>query len=182
VSEEVQLLSQAKALDEAALTLIHEQNYDRLFRYISFRVGDRETAEDLTSDVFTRFLRAIRDRQSPPNTIQGWLFGAANLVLKEHYRHKKRQATENLTESMADNQADSPEDKVSITLENELLKQAMDTLTEEQQQVLALRFGYNMPIRDVAHTVNKSEGSVKMLQVRAIAALAKQLGTGGDHE
>ena len=53
----------------------------------------------------------------------------------------------------------------------------MADLTEEQQQVLALRFGYEMPIRDVAETMNKSEGSVKMLQVRAIAALTRLMGS-----
>ena len=54
-------------------------------------------------------------------------------------------------------------------------REALAELTQEQQDVLALRFGYGMPIKDVAETVNKSEGSVKMLQVRAIAALTKRL-------
>ena len=56
-----------------------------------------------------------------------------------------------------------------------LEREALADLTPEQQDILALRFGYGMPIKDVAETVNKSEGSVKMLQVRAIAALTKRL-------
>ncbi len=52
----------------------------------------------------------------------------------------------------------------------------MQELTAEQQEVLALRFGYEMPIRDVAELLNKSEGAVKQLQARAIATLARMLG------
>ena len=55
------------------------------------------------------------------------------------------------------------------------LRQALAELTTEQQEVLALRFGFGLPIKEVAETVNKSEGSVKMLQVRAIAALTRRL-------
>jgi RNA polymerase sigma-70 factor (ECF subfamily) len=55
------------------------------------------------------------------------------------------------------------------------LREALNDLTPEQQNVLALRFGFGLPIKDVAETVNKSEGSVKMLQARAIAALTRRL-------
>jgi RNA polymerase sigma-70 factor (ECF subfamily) len=55
------------------------------------------------------------------------------------------------------------------------LYQALAELTRDQQDVIALRFGYEMPIRDVAQTMGKSEGAVKQLQARAIAALSRQL-------
>ena len=48
-------------------------------------------------------------------------------------------------------------------------------LTPEQQDVLALRFGYDMPIRDVAETLGKSEGAIKQLQARAVTMLSKKL-------
>lgn len=182
MSDEVQLLNRAKALDQAALALIHEQQYDALFRYFSFRVADRATAEDLTSDVFARFLKAIRDKNAPPNTIRGWLYGAANLVLKEHYRWKKKTSAESLSDYMPDNETLAPEENVAQRWQKAELRDAISQLTEDQQQILGLRFGYNMPIREVAETVNKSEGSVKMLQVRAIAALARQLGSEDSHE
>jgi RNA polymerase sigma-70 factor (ECF subfamily) len=57
------------------------------------------------------------------------------------------------------------------------LRSGLSALTEEQQHVLALRFGQGMPIREVATIVNKSEGSVKMLQARAIAALTRHFAT-----
>lgn len=51
----------------------------------------------------------------------------------------------------------------------------MSGLTDDQQNVLALRFGFGMPIQEVASTMGKSEGSVKMLQARAISAISQQM-------
>lgn len=171
---EVDLLRRARQLEEAALATIHDEYYPRILRYVRLRVADQETAEDITSDVFMRFLQVLRDRNRPPNTIRGWLFGAANMVLKEHYRHKKRanltplEDKENVLQA-----ANNPEAEVAKLFNNEQLGEAIAQLSDEQQQVIGLRFGYEMPIREVADVINKSEGAVKMLQVRAIASLSR---------
>ncbi|MBP6786021.1 MAG: sigma-70 family RNA polymerase sigma factor [Candidatus Promineofilum sp.] len=172
--DELELLNQARAFDKEALALIHDRYYQSIYRYISFRVSDHHTAEDLASEVFTRFLSAIRDRSTPPNTIRGWLFGAAQNVVKEQYRKQRQMHWTELDESIAGS-GRTPEQRLEDRLGKEELRVALAELTAEQQNVLALRFGYGMPIKDVAETVNKSEGSVKMLQVRAIAALTKRL-------
>jgi len=172
VQDELLLLHRAKSLDQDALALVHEQYYDAIYRYMAYRVNDLQTAEDLTSEVFIRFLHAIQQKNSPQNTIRGWLFGAASLILKEHYRKKKRAQLTELDDAMPDEWVE-PAEKMEAQEKKQALRRAMADLTEEQQQVLALRFGYEMPVRDVAETMNKSEGSVKMLQVRAIAALTR---------
>lgn len=71
--EEIILLNRVRALEEDALSEIHERYYTAVYRYISFRIADIQTVEDLTSEVFTRFLSSLRDRHTLPNTIQGWL-------------------------------------------------------------------------------------------------------------
>lgn len=171
--DELELLKRARAFDKEALALIHDRYYQSIYRYLSFRIADSQTAEDMASEVFTRFLSAIKDRHSPPNTIRGWLFGAAQNVLKEQYRKQRQMNLTELDETVAGGQ--SPEQRLEQRADKEALREAMADLTPEQQSVLALRFGYGMPIKDVAETVNKSEGSVKMLQVRAIAALTKRM-------
>jgi len=174
VDDELELLKSARAFDKEALALIHDRYYPSIYRYLSFRINDPQTAEDLASEVFTRFLSAIRDRNAPPNTIRGWLYGAARNVLKEQYRKQKRMNWTELDEEIA---ADiwTPERRMEERASKQELREALAELTQEQQDVLALRFGHGMPVKDVAETVNKSEGSVKMLQVRAIAALTKRL-------
>ena len=174
MQDELLLLHRAKNLDQDALTQIHDQFYDAIYRYMAFRVSDLQTAEDLTSEVFIRFLHAIQQKNAPQNTIRGWLFGAANNILKEHYRRKKRSQLTELPEGLTDANR-SPVETVEVKESKRHLRQALAQLTPEQREVLALRFGYEMPIRDVAETLHKSEGSVKMLQVRAIAALTRTM-------
>ena len=175
VQDENGLLQRARALEKSALTDIHNRYYVAIYRYIAFRVGDAATAEDLTSEVFARFLRAIRDHHAPPNSLRGWLYGTASRVLKEHYRQKKQASFVPLSEGVPGKRP-SPESQLTARQEEEALQAALQGLTAEQQEVLALRFGMGMPIREVAETMGKSEGSVKMLQTRAVAALTRLLG------
>ena len=174
MQEELDLLNRARVLDEEALSEIHNRYYGAIYRYISFRINDRQTVEDLTSEVFTRFLSALRDKHAPQNTIQGWLYGTAARIVKEQYRQKKKRKTVPLDESVP-SKALGPEAGVEKRMNLEKLRNALTDLTEDQQHVLALRFGQGLSIRVVAEIINKSEGSVKMLQVRAIAALNRQL-------
>lgn len=178
MQDELILLNRARALEQEALKEIHEMYYVPVYRYIAIRINDHETAEDLTSDVFTRLLSALRDHTAPQKTIRGWLFSVASRVVKDHYRKQYRRRHTELNESIA-SQAASPDQKVEMALANENLRQAVTDLTEDQQQIIALRFGYEMSIREVAHTTGKSEGAVKMLQARAIAALNRKLAPGG---
>lgn len=178
MDDELELLNRARAFDKDALALIHEHYYQRIYRYISFRIADAQTADDLTSEVFTRFLSAIKERSAPPNTIRGWLFGAARNVVNEQYRKQKQATWTELDESIAGG-GHEPEQRLEEHLSKQELRQAVAELTPDQQHVLALRFGYGLPVSDVAGAVNKSEGSVKMTQARAIAALAKRLAGSG---
>lgn len=174
MQEELVLLSRARAFDQDALAQIHDTYYGAVYRYISFRVGDPQAVEDLASEVFIRFLKALGDRNAPQNTIRGWLFGAASRVVKEHYRKESRTRLTQLDDSIP-GQVGDPAQSAEAAFVQESLRQAVTDLTEDQQQVLALRFGWGLPIREVAEALNKSEGSVKMLQVRAIAALSQKL-------
>jgi RNA polymerase sigma-70 factor (ECF subfamily) len=178
MSDEMKLLHRAQALDEDALSEIHERYYTPIYRYIAFRISDTQTVEDLTSEVFLRLLRAIREKNAPQNTLRGWLYGVASRVVKEHYRSTKRMNLAPLEDEMM-----SKEDRLEEQIQNKLIWEKMQSLLEElsddQQNVLAMRFGFGMRIREVAQALGKSEGSIKMLQVRAITALSHKLQPGG---
>ena len=174
MEDELTLLHRARTFDQDALAQIHDRYYTAVFRCIDYRVQDTQTVEDLTSEVFIRFLNAIRDRHAPQNSIQGWLIGVAKNVLKEYYRRNHRDNWSLLTDEQAGS-TPSPPEITDTNLMNEQLREAMEELTEEQQQVLALRFGFEMPVKQVAEAMQKSEGSIKMLQGRAVASLTRIL-------
>ncbi len=168
------LLAQARKLDPGALAEIHTAYYGPLFRYIAFRVSDQQTAEDLTSEVFTRLLNALHAGRAPDTTLKGWLYGVAANVVTDFHRQQYRRPQTELPDSLPSLHED-PSEAAHFNLRQTHLRAAMGELTSEQQDVLALRFGYDMPIRDVAETMGKSEGAVKQLQARAVAMLAKKL-------
>ena len=174
VQDELILLARARQLDPEALARIHDTYYAPIFRYVAFRVSDHATAEDLTSEVFTRLLAALRDKNAPQNTLRGWLYGVAARVVSDHHRKTYRTPQVELDESLASTDHD-PAKIVEGKLTQESVQRAMQDLTEEQRHVLSLRFGSDMPIQDVARALGKSEGAVKQLQARAVATLARKL-------
>ncbi|MCP4424268.1 MAG: sigma-70 family RNA polymerase sigma factor [Chloroflexi bacterium] len=178
MQDELILLNRARSLDREALEQIHDMYYVPIFRYIAFRVNEHELAEDLTSDVFTRLLNALQDHTAPQKTLRGWLFSVASRVVKDHYRKQYRRPQVALDDSIP-SPTGGPDQQVESMLTNENLRQAVTELTENQQQVIALRFGFEMSIREVAQTTGKSEGAIKMLQARAIAALSRRMVPGG---
>jgi RNA polymerase sigma-70 factor (ECF subfamily) len=174
VQDEFTLLTRARQLDPEALTQIHATYYAPIFRYVAFRVGDHATAEDLTSEVFTRLLSALRDKNAPQNTLRGWLYGVAARVVSDHHRRAYRAPQIELDETLISGEHD-PVVIVESKMTQESLRQALQDLTEEQRHVLSLRFGAELPIQDVARALGKSEGAIKQLQARAVAALARKL-------
>jgi RNA polymerase sigma-70 factor (ECF subfamily) len=174
VHDERTLLARARALDEDALAEVHDTYYRPLYRYIVYRVGDRQAAEDLTSEVFVRLLNALRDHTAPENTLRGWLYGVASHVVSDHHRKQYRRQDVTLTETIATTQP-GPAAKVAARLSWEEVSAALSELTELQQEVIALRFGQELPIKEVGALMGRSEGAVKQLQARAVASLARIL-------
>lgn len=177
VQDEHLLLARARAFDQDALAEIHDTYYTPLFRYIAIRVSNREVAEDLTSEVFVRLLSALRDHTAPQKTLKGWLYAVASRVVSDYHRQRYRRPEVELTDTYISHIED-PADAVDAQITWENLQHALTDLTPEQQDVLALRFGQGLPIQEVAQLIDKSEGAVKQLQARAVAALSRQLGRG----
>ena len=172
--DERTLLARARALEEEALAQVHNTYYRPLYRYIVYRVSDRHVAEDLTSEVFVRLLNALRDHTAPANTLRGWLYGVASRVVSDYHRKQYRRQHVMLTETIPASQP-GPSETVADQLSWETVHAALSQLTELQQEVIALRFGQELAIKEVAALLGKSEGAVKQLQARAVASLARIL-------
>ncbi len=115
------LLAQLRDLDSEALTQVYNRYHTPLYRYISFRVDDSQTVEDLTSEVFTRLLSALQKGKVPQDTVKGWLFGVASHVVNDHYRQKSRWKWTTLTEFLTDS-ADSIDRQISQLMDKDHLR------------------------------------------------------------
>lgn len=169
------LLKRAKQYDEPALGQVYDHYAPRIYAYIYRQVGDPYLAEDLVGDVFVRVVQAIRSRCFWHTSFRAWLYRIAHNVVVDHYRRQQPILSDSMDEVWAPEQKDSPSTAAGDVLEKERLQRALRRLTLGQQQVLVLRFGQGLTARETACVLQKSTGSVKATQHRAIVALRRML-------
>lgn len=158
--------------DAGALAAICENLYPRIYRYLSYKVVDVRDAEDLAGEVFVRMLEAISGQTG---NFDAWLFRIAGNVLTDHYRKRAvRSGTVGLPEEMAG--GDDPAVATERKLDGERLKQGVRELTEEQKEVVILRFIMGYEHGEVAEMMGRSAGAIRALQFRALSALKGALG------
>jgi RNA polymerase sigma-70 factor (ECF subfamily) len=164
------LILRAQNGDTTAIGALYERFHLSIFRYLYYRIGDRQAAEDLTADVFVRMIRSISTYRPRTVTFQAWLFQIARNIAIDHYRKMKHRNHAELEENMVD-QVENVDASVDRSLTNAHLKEALAKLTDEQRDVLVMRFVANMPVAQVAQSLHKSEDAVKGLQRRGLVAL-----------
>lgn len=178
--DQVELLERAKAYDPAALSEIYDQYAPKMYAYIYRRIGDAAWAEDLTSELFVRVLRAIQNERLWRDSFQAWLYRIAHNLVIDHYRRQGRAAIQPIHEQLAATDSSNPLLQTEDASEREKLERALRRLTPDQQQVLALRFGENLQAGEVAQIMRKSTGAIEALQRRALAALERILNREND--
>jgi RNA polymerase sigma-70 factor, ECF subfamily len=172
--EQQALLERASRADTAALGAIYDQYAAKIYAYVYHRVGQAELAEDLTAQVFMRMLEAIRGGQPWRSSFSGWLYRIAHNLVIDHYRRRSRATFVDIDEVTPLSTTDGePSGSVQASMERETLRAALSQLTEEQAQVITLRFLEELSIAEVATIMNKNEGAIKALQYRAVLALRR---------
>ena len=174
MQDEQNLVLLAQQHDEEAFAELYEKYFDKIYRYISLKIGNRVEAEDMTQQVFINALNSISSFKWRGLPFSAWLFRIAHNQVVDYLRKKTRQPVSPLNESITasnDNPQKITEQKISI----EQLMIATKDLTAAQQEVIALRFAGELPISQVARIMGKSEGAIKALQHSAIVSLRKTL-------
>ena len=174
MQDEESLVWRAQQHDQVALTQLYEENFDRIYRYVVLKIGERTEAEDITQQVFINALKSISSYKWKGTPFSAWLYRIAHNQIVDHLRRKTKRPTVQLDESLAKGDSD-PVSLAEKNLDIEQLAAATKGLTSAQQEVIALRFTGEMPIAQVAKLMGKSEGAIKALQHSAIIALRKVL-------
>jgi RNA polymerase sigma-70 factor (ECF subfamily) len=168
-NDEGELIRRARQRDADAFTELYRRHIDRIFRYVLLRVADESTAEDITSDVFVRALEALDTYEDRGAPFAAWLYRIANARVIDHWRRTRR-AHVSLETSGIDASVDEPARDV---LMYKTLAESLARLTNEQQEVIILKFVEGYSITEIARITGRTEGAVKSLQHRALAALAR---------
>ena len=179
LDEERLLASRASNGDRAAYSVLYERYFEKIYRYIYFKVGQRSEAEDLTSQTFLKAWDAIGDYEWRNHPFGAWLFRIAHNLIVDFHRARRPLTTLDdaapQLELRASRDDVRPERILSELLTEERVRQAVDRLTEEQQQVLILRFFEGLSTGEVAELMGKRRGAIRGLQFRALSALRELL-------
>lgn len=176
-SNERELIYQAQRGNKSAVSALYEAYVRPIFRYISYRVGSEATAEDLTGEVFLRMVQGLPRYQDTGAPFGAWLYKIAATQVADYYRQGKR-----VSEPISDEQPSDDTDPLGTLAKQEeraKLREALQALPEDYQTLLILRFMQQLPHQEVASILDKSEAAIRVMQHRALKALAERLGSSG---
>lgn len=174
VLAEWELVRRAQGFDEDALHVLYQTYYPKIYNYAFLQMGDVQAAEDLASDVILKMIESIKAYQFKGLPFGAWVFRIARNRLIDLHRRRKRRGEVDLSETIASTLA-SPQAMAERALERGQLQIALKHLTDEQRQVVVLKFIQGFDNRSIGRIMGRSEGAIKSLQHRALHALRRVL-------
>ncbi len=173
------LVGKAQQGCEKSFGKLFDLFFDKIFRYIKFRVEEND-AEDLTSDVFLKFVENIKSYKSTKNaSFNAWIFRIAHNTVIDFYRRKKEllglgnQDNENFFLQIPDENP-RPDEKANEYFNVKRMKEVLATLPSNHREILEFKYleGFSNP--EIAHITGKSEGNIRIIQLRALREIRKK--------
>jgi RNA polymerase sigma-70 factor, ECF subfamily len=168
------LVTRLVAFDASAWRQLFDENYGRVYAYAFVRLGRRADAEDVASNVFAEAAKGIGSFRYRGVPIVSWLLRIAH---HETVDSLKRRAAQPDALAVDPSDARRP---IAEVLDRQYLAQALAKMSAEHRELLTLRFIDDLSVREVAGILKKSEGAVKVQQLRALRAMRKHLGENQD--
>jgi RNA polymerase sigma-70 factor (ECF subfamily) len=171
------LVKRARGLDTAAWDRLYVIAFPQVYRYVSAKVRSSAEAEDITEEVFVGALQTVASlRASDEAGFLGWLFQIARFKLADHLRRQYRRPTEPLDPEVEfSDPAPSPEDEAIRRDDRSAVRAALAELTQEQQEVIVMKFSLGYDNARVATILGKTPGAINQLQHRALGAMRRFL-------
>jgi RNA polymerase sigma-70 factor, ECF subfamily len=151
----------------------YQENLGLIYRYVYSKVGNREEAEDLTSQIFMKAVRSV-DIERGPHSMQKWLFQVARTTIADYWRVHYRVSVNSL-EELLEAGWEGPSDEEPAVMDGkpeDRVQRILQALPEHYREVLTCRFLLNLSIHDTAIYMNLTEANVKVLQFRALKRAA----------
>jgi len=170
------LVARGQQGDREALEELYLIHFDRIYSYLHVSVRNRHDAEDLTTQTFLKMLEKIGSFRWQSAPFSAWLFRIAHNLAMDHFRARRRwQPEEEVPEPPPSDAEPSAELEAMRIIGRESMLKLIEDLSPEQQQVLTLKFVFNLPNAEVAAILGKTQGAVKSLQHRALVSLQKKV-------
>lgn len=166
-------LESARRLDEKVLGEIYDAYSPELYRYAYRLVGNIDLAEDLLSETFLRFLRALHVGGGPKEHLRAYLYRTLHNLVVDRHRRSEPPWDELQPEKVTLGEEANPATRVEQQLEQREARAYLWHLTPEQRQVIVLKYFQALGNAEIAAVLQKSEGAIKALQHRGLARLRR---------
>jgi RNA polymerase sigma-70 factor (ECF subfamily) len=176
IDGEEQLIRSAVGGDSSAFGALYDQYQPAIYRFVVVKVGSREEAEDITHHVFLSAWQKMPAYKHRGHPFSSWLYQIARNMVIDHYRSKKGDVSLDKIDPESSIIPAVAQSDLSIKLQLERVHVAIKELKPDYQDVIILRFIEDLPLKETAAILKKSEGAVKLVQHRAIRELKKKLG------
>jgi len=173
---EKKLIKDAIKGEAQAFGLLYDHYQPQIYRFIYLKVSHREEAEDLTHQVFLKSWENITDYESYGFPFSSWLYRIARNQTIDYYRTKKSNiGLESIAETKASEDEEIILESIDASFDIQKIKEAVKLLSDDQQNVIILRFIEDLSPKETAEIMEKTEGAIKILQHRAIKKLKEIL-------
>ena len=152
---------------------LYQEHAQPLFGFLAYRTGDKVLAEDLMADTFERALRARARFDRRKASEKTWLYTIALNLLRDHARRKGSEVR--ALERVPHDAHDRP-DALEGVVHRDEIKRAMEVLSDEEREALALRFGGDMTVPEMAKLLGEPLPRVEGRVYRALRKLREELG------
>lgn len=163
---DVELVKIART-DPAAFSTLYQRYVDPIYRFCLVRLGDRQAAEDATSETFTKALSNLNSFRG--GSFRAWLFRIAHNAVVDSVRKRRPSAPFDQAGNVADGER-SPEELAVVQSEVDRLRLALDSLSEDQQIIIELGLA-GWTGAEIAEATGKSAGNVRIIRYRAMQRL-----------
>lgn len=170
---EDQLVERAKG-DADAFGELYDHYFGQIYRFVYSRLRDQDAAEDVTSEVFFKALRAIGKYKPSGHPFSSWLYQISVNAIADHYRAKRPVSSLDDAIGIADPERPVDE-RVAQKEEAARVWAAIDSLPDQQRTAMTLKLGEDLKLADIGIVMGKSEGAIKLLIHRGMIGLRTRL-------
>lgn len=178
--DEERLIEAAKALSPQAWSEIYDTNFPKIYSYVYRRLEDHSAAEDLASHVFLEAVRGIGGFQYRGVSLLAWLYRIAHNLTCDHLRRAAARPVVHLGNGNGNHEPQVSDASEQVDMWQDISR-ALRRLPDDHQQILILRFIEGLPVAAVAVIMGKREGTVRVIQHRALGQMRRLL-TGARRE
>ncbi len=171
-----QTFSKLKSHDKEAFIKAYDESVKDIYRFVYFKIGNKEEANDITSMVFLKTWNHIQNNNlEDSKTLRALLYKIARTTIIDHYRETGNKITASLDDE--DNKievidaAQNPQDKIDQAADLEFIKSKLPLLKEEYRDVIIMKFINDLTLDEISDISGKTKGNIRVLLHRALSAL-----------